>query len=84
MSKPEPIKNKIIKELWELLNLEKRLTKLEQKIQKIEIKLGVGKVPCQINEGEFCDEPYCKFVFYEKLSRKYYDEWINKIRGVVE
>ena len=77
-------KKKIIEELWNLLELNKRLERLEKRIQRLETHLGTGKVPCQINEGELCDEPYCKFTFYQTLAYKYYKEWLKKIEEEVK
>jgi len=37
------------------------------------------KVPCRINEGKKCGEPYCRmFFFYEEAERARKD-WFKKI-----
>jgi hypothetical protein len=38
------------------------------------------KVPCSINEGKKCDEPFCRWHHYALLSHQAYEEFICACR----
>lgn len=56
---------------------------MEEK-KKIKVPIENRKVPCNINQGELCDMPFCKYIFYGELRQKYFDEWQNAIKKELE
>jgi hypothetical protein len=42
------------------------------------------KVPCHINEGEECEEPFCRFMFHTEEAEKAFQEYIAKIRAELD
>ena len=73
-------KSKEIAKLKELVR--NRLNENEQRIKSLEIK--TTHVPCCIEEDFkgliICEEPFCKFVYYNELAEKARHEWLAKAK----
>ena len=42
------------------------------------------KVPCSINEDNYCDEPFCKFSYYSLKAELSKREWFEAIKKELE
>jgi len=42
-----------------------------------------NRFPCAINEGEYCDEPFCRFMYLQRKAEEAYDEWKRHIRKMI-